>query len=1385
MSSEFLTAKEVKAFFDDVLAKLMRKADKRLPKLDAAAKHASGKLSAWWERENSQDGLMSSPPGPSALQHRRASSSAPSGAASTISTAATTPHRSHRIKKSPSLVAPTSPAHCESLIRKDCLSTTLKGSTNGCEMPAPDAYHFHASFPAEELVYCFNIALDNVHDRKWHMKKESRVQVLKVSVGGFAVLADGGWLKDTITLNAIPGSASGVGKNLVQAALELLVQNVTSKRADVTLAVLNAIEVVLSEAYTNTNATLFQVVAQALFRLHICSPLGEVRIAARNTLQNCLLSIQSSVESAAAERKQSVLLPVLLGGLCCTLEATRRANSYKKVPLKMSPPTTIMPPAPQPRTLTFRQSNLPSDKESSPLNKTGLQPKGGTSPELTTPRSGAQTPELGGTAGLGVAGRSNSMPGAYVADVEHALRAKFANPAGSFAKLGHGPPRRPFHQQALSESNIVLPQGAIWGQEKRSPKYSKKRSSENNSPLTGLLSPRSPGLPEWEQIGEVMEEEAVFREFSQNTANALEELHESIRQMGSTPLPPVPERPVLNYFKAVNDGGGGTALLANEQDLSETLLASHPEQHDLFRLIRTLCALGCDDVSRETEQDSPKVHGRVFALELLLFIFESAGEGFQESSALCSLIKNHIANVVLVNLACTRPSALFLTALKIFRVCLKKFLRYMKAELACILVFSILPAARTTSCSFEQRIAILNMLELFVPDILKLFLLNDCSDAGVDVVKEIVLTLTFLATHQFVHKERTTYPQSTLMRGKSAEILAQIIVSLQAALALPLENRKIRLENSPTQDLPDPSEDPNEGEGRKESLRGRRRSSSAGFSGALNVSVANDRSTAAGPWQQTPMQTSLVFSPKTPLTADHDVESILADSQSFNILGEPAEPLEKEKEHHGRFKSLECTLDMPAATTLGRDPQTKDAKEALNIRTTSPKGEHSGKPKSVPQFQYCRDLDHFQSYSNKWIMRRVVDAYRNSWKEGLKHLVGYAVLHDKRPSTVAAFLFHNAVTYRLDPSQTGDMLLRNKPWNHTVLIEYLQLYDMRGLSLDMAMRRILSQFLPCGESQIMDRLMMSIVSEYAAQNEHHPIVSPDGKFQKGLSVMLPYQLLREVVEKKQEEGDVVTLQSFDDLASSTATSITDKATDTTKSYRGGIYAAATPEPESESGPRPVSSRCSSEGSFGNAEEADPGPAYAVPLEDFGSKQTQRYPIIATLLEDSPATESMMQVKILPDYIESEVELKEEDGGAKDGAGESRHAGKVFLVPKERVLKLDFVYLAGTTVLIVNTQTHNKNVGKADSQSILSLVAMLEYEAEGVISGAACEQLLDPIFKTEITLDKGYSEPVWLILWNRGKGVMWGLISCQVPGLHFFFENIYENGHERIFLALGR
>eukprot|EP00754_Rhynchopus_humris_P034565 Rhum_TRINITY_DN15900_c0_g1::Rhum_TRINITY_DN15900_c0_g1_i1::g.162388::m.162388 len=316
----------VKHYFDEGLARLQKKAGDKLPRLRTACDGARARLRDWVD--------------PLALAHPSSKDPAKgdhgTGAGKDGGTAAPQKLLRRTSARSIDTAPPRDRTPSPSLSQDPQQQGPVSGETGPVTTPARKLCRpctVRRGFPTEHVVYCFNMAADAVVEKRW-TSKDTRVGLLRLCVAGFARLADEGFLSDDVVLNQIPGSATGVGKNVVQASLEILVQHLPSKRVDLVLLILKAMEAIVTTSFSHANSTLLLVVAQALFRLQITAPVAEVRAEAKRTLQNCLLSIQHAIE----DHYHASRAAALAAAVAAAVAAASAAAGSAVVPWALPPP---------------------------------------------------------------------------------------------------------------------------------------------------------------------------------------------------------------------------------------------------------------------------------------------------------------------------------------------------------------------------------------------------------------------------------------------------------------------------------------------------------------------------------------------------------------------------------------------------------------------------------------------------------------------------------------------------------------------------------------------------------------------------------------------------------------------------------------------------------------------------------------------------------------------------------------------------------------------------------------------------------------------------------------------------------------------------------------
>eukprot|EP01060_Flectonema_neradi_P029062 TRINITY_DN3937_c0_g1_i1.p1 TRINITY_DN3937_c0_g1~~TRINITY_DN3937_c0_g1_i1.p1 ORF type:complete len:1187 (+),score=216.71 TRINITY_DN3937_c0_g1_i1:75-3635(+) len=221
-------------------------------------------------------------------------------------------------------------------------------------------------------------------------------------------------------------------------------------------------------------------------------------------------------------------------------------------------------------------------------------------------------------------------------------------------------------------------------------------------------------------------------------------------------------------------------VMLTEKDLIHQLHDRNVCEHDLFRVITTLCNQAVKDISKETEHNDVNVQTRVHALQCLVAIFNSADEGTMGSGLLVTVLKSRLLNVLIANIATTRPKSLFTEAVQLLLLLYRKCFRNMRAELTSVTVYLLLPIARSGLCSFLQLVTIINFLSRLVSlprQFIHIFANVDCCPDCDDLVTSIALTLSFIATHCYARYEWITRQQSLLIQHRACNCLCLMIHS--------------------------------------------------------------------------------------------------------------------------------------------------------------------------------------------------------------------------------------------------------------------------------------------------------------------------------------------------------------------------------------------------------------------------------------------------------------------------------------------------------------------------------------------------------------------------------------------------------------------------------
>eukprot|EP01119_Soliformovum_irregulare_P013394 TRINITY_DN3553_c0_g1_i7.p1 TRINITY_DN3553_c0_g1~~TRINITY_DN3553_c0_g1_i7.p1 ORF type:complete len:1701 (-),score=587.09 TRINITY_DN3553_c0_g1_i7:49-5151(-) len=108
-----------------------------------------------------------------------------------------------------------------------------------------------------------------------------------------------------------------------------------------------------------------------------------------------------------------------------------------------------------------------------------------------------------------------------------------------------------------------------------------------------------------------------------------------------------------------------------------------------------------------------------------------------------------------------------------------------------------------------------------------------------------------------------------------------------------------------------------------------------------------------------------------------------------------------------------------------------------------------------------------------------IHKFKMSFKKGMRYFIDNDLVQDD-PSSIAKFLKE---TEGLDRVAVGEYLgQKNPPFADSVRRCYLETFDVKGLEIDLAIRRFLGAFRIPGEAQQIDRIMERFADHYFSQN---------------------------------------------------------------------------------------------------------------------------------------------------------------------------------------------------------------------------------------------------------------------------------------------------------------
>ncbi|ANB14854.1 Arf family guanine nucleotide exchange factor SEC7 [Sugiyamaella lignohabitans] len=129
---------------------------------------------------------------------------------------------------------------------------------------------------------------------------------------------------------------------------------------------------------------------------------------------------------------------------------------------------------------------------------------------------------------------------------------------------------------------------------------------------------------------------------------------------------------------------------------------------------------------------------------------------------------------------------------------------------------------------------------------------------------------------------------------------------------------------------------------------------------------------------------------------------------------------------------------------------------------------------------FSDDPSQFESLKHrKAALSGAVREFNFKPKRGLERLIREGFISSKEPIEVAKFLLN---TEGLDKATIGDFLGDDDPYHISIMHEFVDLMDFKGLSFVDALRRFLQGFRLPGEAQKIDRYMLKFAERYISDN---------------------------------------------------------------------------------------------------------------------------------------------------------------------------------------------------------------------------------------------------------------------------------------------------------------
>ena len=149
--------------------------------------------------------------------------------------------------------------------------------------------------------------------------------------------------------------------------------------------------------------------------------------------------------------------------------------------------------------------------------------------------------------------------------------------------------------------------------------------------------------------------------------------------------------------------------------------------------------------------------------------------------------------------------------------------------------------------------------------------------------------------------------------------------------------------------------------------------------------------------------------------------------------------------------------------------------------------------KSDSTFILEKDLLLGEVLDKKMTVEGCAKAFNESPSKGIVTIIN-SNLAENSPKSLAIFIKNCQL---LEPAVVSDFLSR--PQNSEILKEYINTFDFKNMSIDIAIRELCSQFRLPGESQQIDRVMQSFASKYHDDNTS---MSEDAAYVLSFSIIM-------------------------------------------------------------------------------------------------------------------------------------------------------------------------------------------------------------------------------------------------------------------------------------------